>query len=95
MGARWQLSNNGLRIPYVYKVHAPRETPGKIFASTPAGLHVSVDRGATWSSPILVLNGPGVDRLDRGGMGYLVAYWAGRYFGFVTDEQVASAPDTW
>jgi len=28
-------------------------------------------------------------------MGYLVAYWAGRYFDKITDDQVAQPPPTW
>lgn len=94
-GMTWAASNAGLRIPYLYNVHAPQQLPGTLLASTPAGLHVSTDRGQSWSAPILVLNGPGVDRLDKGGMAYLAAYWPGRYFGYVTDEQVAQPPDAW
>jgi len=94
-GVTWRLANNGLRIPYAYQVFAPREAPGKLFVSTPAGLHTSTDGGQTWTNAILVLNGPGVDHLDRGGMGYLVGYWPGRYFGYVTDAQVNEAPAAW
>jgi len=94
-GVKWTLSNNGLRIPLVYAVYAPKGAPGKLYASTPAGLHVSSDGGQTWSAPIFVPNGPGVDRVDRGGMGYISAYWAGRYFGKVTDDQVAQPPTAW
>ncbi len=94
-GLNWQVANNGLRIPYAYRIFAPRQIPGTILASTPAGLHVSTDRGETWGDPILVLNGPGVDRVERGGMGYLAAYWPGRYFGYITDDQANSAPETW
>jgi len=91
-GETWELSNQGLRIPLVTKVFAPREIPGTLIASTPAGLVVSTNRGETWNPPILVLNGVGVDRYDRGGYAYLVAYWAGRYFGCVTDHQATAAP---
>ena len=94
-GVIWAASNNGLRIPYVYQVYAPKELGGKIVCSTPAGLHVSTDGGRTWSREILVLNGFGLDRVDRGGMGYLVAYWPGRYFGYITDEEAAAAPRAW
>jgi len=94
-GTAWTLSNDGLRIPYVYRVYAPKEMGGKLVCSTPAGLHVSTDGGQTWSREILVLNGPGLDRIDRGGMGYLVAYWPGRYFGYITDEEAAQLPRAW
>jgi len=94
-GAKWTVSNSGLRIPFANAVYAPREAPGTLFCSTPAGLHVSTDGGRTWSHPVLALNGPGVDRVDRGGMGYLTAYWPGRYFGYVTDRQVTEPPTAW
>jgi len=92
-GINWTRCNDGLRIPYAYRVFAPRQTPGKIFLSTPAGLHISEDNGTTWSQPILVLNGPGVCRVERGGLGYLTAYWPGRYFGYITHKQAAKALD--
>ena len=94
-GTTWQVSNSGLRIPFVTAVYAPKQIPGAVFASTPAGFVVSRDRGATWDRPLVVLNGRGVNRTDRGGYGYLVAYWAGRYFECVSDAEAASAPNTW
>ncbi len=57
--------------------------------------HVTTDNGEIWGDPILVLNGPGVDRVERGGMGYLAACWPGRYFGYITDEKANSAPEIW
>jgi hypothetical protein len=94
-GINWELCNEGLRIPLVYRVFAPVQTPNLILASTPAGLQTSEDGGTTWEQPILVLNGPGVDRAERGGLGYLCGYWPGRYFDFITDEQVSASPESW
>jgi hypothetical protein len=94
-GENWELSNDGLRIPLVYGVFAPRQSPGRIYSSTPAGLQMSTDGGNTWEPPILVLNGPGVDRAERGGLGYLCGYWPGRYFGYITDEQSSASPQSW
>jgi len=94
-GTTWQLSNTGLRIPYVYNVFAPRETPGTIFCSTPAGLHFSRDKGVTWSRPVLVLNVHGVDQWESGGYAYVVAYWPGRYYGYLSDAEVARRPEDW
>lgn len=91
-GMTWRILNKGLRIPYAYGVFAPAEAPGKLFLSTPAGLHSSIDSGATWSKPILVLNGTDARPTDLGGMGYLVAYWPGRYFGFIDDKEAARTP---
>jgi len=92
-GVSWQLSNQGLRIPLVHHVFAPREIPGTIFASTPAGLSASTNRGQSWNHPpILVLNGHGVNRTDRGGFCYLMAYWAGRYLGCISDQQATAPP---
>lgn len=94
-GVTWQPSNSGLRIPLVYNVFAPRETPGKVYVTTPAGVCASTDQGRTWSRPIVVLNGPGTRRIDRGGMCYLVGYWPGRYFGLLPDDVANASPDTW
>lgn len=94
-GVTWQASNTGLRIPYAFGVFTSKQAPGKVYVSTPAGLHVSTDAGLTWSAPHLVLNGPGVRRTDRGGMCYLVGYWPGRYFGYITDAQANASPDAW
>ncbi len=94
-GRTWTLHNTGLRIPYAYTVLAPKEIPGRIFLSTPAGLHERSDNGTTWNPPILVLNGRGASQTDRGGMGYLVGYWPGRYFGFISEEEVYRSPRDW
>lgn len=94
-GSVWQLSRKGLRIPSVFAVFAPKQTPGKIYCTSPAGLHVSEDSGETWGDPILVLNGPGVNRVERGGLGFLMGYWPGRYFGYITDTQARLSPDKW
>lgn len=91
-GITWKFLNQGLRIPYAYDVFAPAESPGTLFLSTPAGLHSSTDSGATWSKPILVLNGLDTRPTDRGGMDYLVAYWPGRYFGFINEKEAARTP---
>lgn len=93
-GGEWQQSNTGLRIPVVQKVFAPRQIPGTIFASTPAGFVMSANRGESWQRPLLILNGRGVNRTDRGGYCYLVAYWAGRYLGVVSDADANAAPGT-
>ncbi len=94
-GTTWTSASDGLRIPLAHRVFAPRQTPGRVFVTTPAGLHQSTDGGRTWSAPMLVLNGPGVAREERGGLCYLVGYWAGRYFGYVTDEDAMGEPETW
>ncbi|MCC6585294.1 MAG: hypothetical protein IT168_01130 [Bryobacterales bacterium] len=91
-GMTWEVLNKGLRIPYAYQVFAPAESPGKLYLSTPAGLHLSTDSGATWSKPIVVLNGLDTRPTDRGGMEYLVAYWPGRYFGFIDDKEARRVP---
>ena len=95
-GENWVLSNTGLRIPLVHHVFAPSEMPKTLFASTPAGLYQSGDRGKTWNpNVLLVLNGRGADRPERGGMAYLVAYWAARYFDLINDEEAHRSPEQW
>ena len=91
-GTTWAQCNTGLRIPYAFRVFAPKQLPGKVFVSTPAGLHVSEDGGDSWSTPLLRA---GVDKYERGGLGYLTGYWPGRYFGFITEEQANASPEDW
>ena len=71
------------------------QIPDRIYVSTPAGLHVSADGGESWGMPILRLVGPGLEISELGGLGYLTAYWPGRYFGFITDKQAHAEPEEW
>jgi len=53
-------------------------------------MYVSHDRSATWEDTSLILQGDGAIRSEIGGIGYLTAYWMGRYHGFITDEQATA-----
>jgi len=90
-GTTWEVANRGLRIPYAYQVMAPREAPGRVFASTPAGLYSTEEGSDTWRR--LPLAPPA--RVDRGGLAYLVGYWPGRYFGYISAAEAERQPEEW
>lgn len=85
-GETWTLSNKGLDIPRVSAIWVPRHSTD-IYAGTPAGAYVSYDRGDTWHSTSLILQEGGAIRSEIGGIGYLTAYWMGRYHGFISKEE--------
>lgn len=85
-GKTWLLKSAGLRIPQAITVFDPENT-NWIFAGTPAGLFVSKDWGETWEDAYLVLQFIRGERRDLGGAAFIDAYWRGRYYGFISDEQ--------
>lgn len=93
-GETWKQCNKGLEIPIVRYIYAPRETE-KIYCSTPAGLFVSEDKGENWKNANLVLIFEGNTKREVGSADFLDAYWRGRHYGFITDEQATAAPETW
>ncbi|HPO07542.1 MAG TPA: hypothetical protein PLZ55_02655, partial [bacterium] len=88
-GATWTKSAEGLDIPRVGALWTPRHSTD-VYVGTPAGMYVSRDRGATWQDTSLILQGDGATRSEIGGIGYLAAYWMGRYHGFISDEQATA-----
>ena len=54
---------------------------------TPAGMYTSHDKGQSWTDTTLIPQSGGAIRTEIGGIGYLTAYWMGRYHDFVTEEQ--------
>lgn len=89
-GQSWVLKTEGLDICRASAVFAP-STTDVVYASTPAGLFLSRDRGETWEEAHLVLQFIYNTRREIGGAAYIDAYWRGRYYGFISDEQ-ASVP---
>ena len=85
-GKTWQARRKGLDIPRVSALWTPRHAD-LVMVGTPAGMYVSRDKAATWSDTSLILQESGAIRSEIGGIGYLTAYWMGRYHGFITDEQ--------
>ena len=67
-------------------VYVPRHAD-VVMVGTPAGMYVSHDKGNSWMDTTLIPQGAGAIRTEIGGIGYLTAYWMGRYHNFVTDEQ--------
>ncbi|MBN1342016.1 MAG: hypothetical protein JXQ73_05010 [Phycisphaerae bacterium] len=93
-GRYWTEIKAGLDIPKVDALFVPRAGE-MIYASTPAGLY-RLKRGQNcWESATLRLQFDRNTRRDLGGAAYLDAYWRGRYFGFITDEQAVQAPSKW
>ncbi len=85
-GENWHVSAKGMDIPRVEAIWTPRH--GKqIVAGTPAGMYVSNDRGETWRDTPLILQGGGAIRSEIGGIGFLTAYWLGRYHDFIAERE--------
>jgi len=85
-GRTWDISNEGLDIPRVHAIWIPRHA-NDIYVGTPAGMYVSRNQGRSWEDTSLILQGGGAIRTEIGGIGYLTAYWMGRYHGFITEEE--------
>jgi len=93
-GRSWQEVKDGLDIPKVRTIFAPA-AGDVIYAGTPAGLY-RLKRGQTrWQFANLRLQFEKNKRVDLGGAAYLDAYWRGRYFGLISDQQAAEAPSRW
>jgi hypothetical protein len=84
-GRSWAKCQDGLDIPRVDAIWAPRNAR-LVMAGTPAGMYVSHDKGSRWVDTTLIPQGAGAVRTEIGGIGYLIAYWMGRYHNFITDE---------
>ena len=85
-GQTWTDSREGLDIPRVQALWVPRHSTD-VYVGTPAGLYVSRNQGESWSDTPLILQGNGAIRAEIGGIGYLTAYWMGRYHGFISEEE--------
>jgi len=88
-GIHWESANDGLEIPRAYTIFAPINSE-KIYVGTPAGLFESSNSGEHWENSNLVLIFESNKRREVGSADYLDAYWRGRYFGFITDEQASA-----
>ena len=90
-GKTWKVNDAGLDIPRPQALWTPRHAK-TVMVGTPAGMYVSGDRAKSWQDTSLILQGEGAIRSEIGGIGYLAAYWMGRYHGFITEKQ---ANATW
>ncbi len=93
-GKTWSKISEGLDIPKIETLFVPAS--GRwIYAGTLAGLY-RLERGKReWEYANLRLQFEKNTRRDLGGAAYLDAYWRGRYFGFITDEQATQDPTKW
>jgi len=93
-GRTWKEAVAGLDIPKVKTIFTPAAGEW-VYAATPAGLY-RLKRGSDrWEFANLRLQFQRNTRRDLGGAAYLDAYWRGRYFGFISDQQAAENPSKW
>jgi photosystem II stability/assembly factor-like uncharacterized protein len=85
-GKTWEVSNEGLKIPLVKSIFTSRYS-NDLYVGTPAGMYVSKNKGKSWTDTSLILQDVGALRAEIGGVGYLEAYWLGRYHGFISDDE--------
>jgi hypothetical protein len=85
-GETWTVGNQGLDIPRPGALWTPRHAD-TVMVGTPAGMYVSTDRGTSWEDTPLILQGQGAIRSEIGGIGYMTAYWMGRYHDFISEEE--------
>jgi len=90
-GNIWRVSRDGLDIPRIHSIWTPRHF-NLVMVGTPAGMYVSNNQGKSWTDTPLIPQGEGAIRAEIGGIGYLTAYWMGRYHGFISEEE---AKDEW
>jgi photosystem II stability/assembly factor-like uncharacterized protein len=88
-GKTWRVNNEGLDIVSVEALWTPRHAKLTV-VGTPAGMYVSNDRGRNWTDTSLILQFEGAMRYEIGGIGYLTAYWMGRYHGFISEQQAVA-----
>ncbi len=92
-GESWVPADAGLSIPRPKNVIGTRN--GELFCGTPAGLYRSYDAGKTWESAHLVLIFRKNIPREVGNADFLDAYWMGRYYDFITEEQATQDPSQW
>ncbi|HEX29379.1 TPA: hypothetical protein ENG04_04790 [Candidatus Poribacteria bacterium] len=90
----WRMPTTQGKANVAHSINSPLGTK-RIFCSTPAGLFVSEDRGENWHNADLVLIFEGNMQREIGNADFLDAYWRGRYYGFITDEDDTSPPESW
>jgi hypothetical protein len=94
-GMTWQKIVRGLDIPRATAIFAPVASD-HIYASTPAGLFaMDKGNGKQWKNANLCLIFRSKAQREVGSADYLDAYWRGRYWGFITEEQANADPKDW
>lgn len=86
-GQSWKIANlDGLDIPRVSALFTYEHTP-TIYAGTLGGLYQSINGGKEWFSANLAPRGGKTATREIGGGDYLLAYWMGRYYGFIGEGE--------
>jgi len=92
-GDTWREAHDGLHITYAHRLF-DRQPDGCYYASTPSGLFRSKD-GKRWEFANLCPNVHSCGHYEAGGADYTIAYWMGRYHGFITADEAAARPTKW
>ncbi len=91
-GKHWTKTTDGLDIPSADAVFTSPLEP-LVWASTPAGLYASARPELGWRfANLRVIERHSPNRFEVGGVDYLMAYWMGRYYGFISPEEAARSP---
>lgn len=77
-----KLDIAGIDIPYIYSISLISDT---LFFSTPSGLY-RLRSGAREAERLLCLNGDGLNRAECAPTDFIYAYWMGRYFGYIGEN---------
>jgi len=92
-GDTWAQRSEGLHITSAYRLF-DRQADGYFYASTPAGLFRSSD-AERWEYANLCPNVHSCYAFECGGGDYTIAYWMGRHYGFISEEEARQDPCQW
>jgi len=94
-GDHWTRATDGLDIPSANAVFTSPLEP-LVWVSTPAGLYASAMPELGWRfANLRVIERHSPNRFEVGGVDYLMAYWMGRYYGFISEEEAKRPPEEW
>ncbi|MEK7395382.1 MAG: hypothetical protein AAB116_00455 [Candidatus Poribacteria bacterium] len=89
-GSHWEMANNGLEIARAYTIFFSASQ--KMYVGTPSGLFGKANSAESWENANLVLIFQSNSQREVGSADYLDAYWRGRYYNFITEEQAKVKP---
>ena len=94
-GEHWKKAVDGLDIPSASALFTSPLKP-EVWVSTPAGLYAAALPELGWQfANLRVIERHSPNRFEVGGVDYLMAYWMGRYYGFISQEEATRSPAGW